>query len=84
MRELRGADFVKVSHVPTELNPADLFTKVLSRQEFEKHRRVILNLPAAEAVARLAYEKRAQVDGDADKGGHKAACGKKKKTGYKA
>ena len=44
MRELRGAGVVEVAHVPTEHNPADLFTKVLSRQPFEKHRKVVLNL----------------------------------------
>ena len=45
MRELRGAGLVTVSHVPTEFNPADLFTKILSRQPFEKHRKTVLNLP---------------------------------------
>ena len=46
MRELRGAGVVAVRHIPGETNPADLFTKVLSRQVFEKHRKVVLNLPA--------------------------------------
>jgi hypothetical protein len=32
---------VTVSHVGTEHNPADLFTKILSRQPFEKHRKVV-------------------------------------------
>ena len=31
MRELRGAGVVTVSHVGTEHNPVDLFTKILSR-----------------------------------------------------
>jgi len=44
MRELRGAGIVTVSHVPTDRNPADLFTKILSRQPFEKHRKTVLNL----------------------------------------
>ena len=44
MRELRGAGVVTVEWIPTELNPADIFTKILSRQVFEKHRRTILNL----------------------------------------
>ena len=44
MRELRGAGVVEVNHVPTESNPADLFTKILSRQPFERHRKTILNL----------------------------------------
>eukprot|EP00966_Prymnesium_polylepis_P169414 3917202-Prymnesium_polylepis.1 len=47
MRELRGAGVVTVEHVPTELNAADLFTKILSRQVFEKHRRTVLNLAGA-------------------------------------
>ena len=45
MRELRGAGRVTVRHIPGETNPADLFTKVLSRQVFEKHRKTVLNLP---------------------------------------
>ena len=44
MRELRGAGLVTVRHIPGETNPADLFTKVLTRQPFEKHRKVVLNL----------------------------------------
>ena len=45
MREMRGAGEVVVSHVPTDDNPADLFTKILSRQPFEKHRKTVLNIP---------------------------------------
>jgi hypothetical protein len=44
VRELRGAGRVNVRHIPGETNPADLFTKILSRQVFEKHRKVVLNL----------------------------------------
>ena len=43
MRELRGAGRVTVSHIPTDVNPADLFTKILSRGPFEKHRRFVMN-----------------------------------------
>ena len=43
MRELRGAGVVTVEHVPTDSNPADIFTKILSRQVFEKHRKTVLN-----------------------------------------
>ena len=50
MRELRGAGTVVVKHVPTDINPADLFTKVLGRQSFEKHRRTVLNLPTGEGI----------------------------------
>ena len=49
MRELRGAGVVTVEHIPTADNPADLFTKILSRQVFEKHRRTVLNLSGAYA-----------------------------------
>ena len=48
MRELRGAGRVTVKYVPTGDNTSDIFTKVLSRQPFEKHRRVVLNLAATE------------------------------------
>ena len=53
MRELRGAGLVAVKHVATESNPADLFTKVLSRQVFEQHRRTVLNAAGGDAVERL-------------------------------
>ena len=43
MRELRGAGRVTIKHLPGENNPADLFTKILSRQPFEKHRKTVLN-----------------------------------------
>ena len=45
MRELRGAGLVTVKYLETAENTADLFTKVLQRQPFEKHRKVVLNLP---------------------------------------
>ena len=45
MRELRGAGVVTVKYLQTDENTADLFTKVLQRQPFEKHRKVVLNLP---------------------------------------
>ena len=44
MRELRGAGIMTVKYVPTDDNTADLFTKVLTRQPFEKHRRRVMNL----------------------------------------
>ena len=77
MRELRGAGVTNVKHVPGEHNPADLFTKVLSRQPFEKHRRTVLNLAAAEGVARCAHDRLS------NSGGPKAPS-KKKKIAYKA
>ena len=62
MRELRGAGRVTVRHIPGETNPADLFTKILSRQPFEKHRKVALNLPGdtgMEHARRLAKSRSA-------------------------
>ena len=53
MRELRGAKVVSVSHIPGESNPADLFTKILSRQPFEKHSKVVLNLPGGNGIERV-------------------------------
>ena len=50
MRELRGAGRVVVRHIPGETNPADLFTKILARQPFEKHRKFVLNLPGDTGV----------------------------------
>ena len=44
MRELRGVGVVKVRHIAGEANPADLFTKILPKQTFEKHRKFVLNL----------------------------------------
>ena len=58
MRELRGAGVVLVDKVPTEDNPADIYTKILSRQPFEKHRKRVLNLPGDTAVEQ-ARRKRA-------------------------
>ena len=31
-------------HVPGETNPADIFTKILGKQTFEKHRKTVLNV----------------------------------------
>ena len=58
MRELRGAGFVTVRHIPTETNPADLYTKVLSRAAFEKHRKYVMNLPG-DTSSEFAARKRA-------------------------
>ena len=46
MRELRGAGRVTVRHIPGDTNPADLFTKILTRQPFEKHRKFVMNTAA--------------------------------------
>jgi len=50
MRELRGLGLATVRHIPTEANSADLFTKILTRQPFERHRREVLNLSAGEVT----------------------------------
>ena len=42
MRELRGASLVTVSLVTGDTNPADLFTKIVSKQLFDKYRKFIL------------------------------------------
>ena len=47
MREMRGAGQVQVRYVPTNDNTSDIFTKILARQLFEKHRRTVLNLAGA-------------------------------------
>jgi len=44
MRELHGLGVTTVAHVPTAENPANLFTKVLDKQPFEKHRKFVHNL----------------------------------------
>jgi len=44
MRELCGLGVVTVAHVPTAENLADLFTKVLDKQPFDKHRKFVHNL----------------------------------------
>ena len=63
MRELRGANFVTVSYIPTEDNPADLFTKILTRVPFEKH----LEAPCFRDE-RPRRDEEARVEGDV--GGH--------------
>ena len=67
MRELRGAGVVRVRHIPGETNPADLFTKILSRQPFEKHRKFVMNLPGNDGVektrAAAAWAASSQRDG---------------------
>ena len=60
MREMRGAGVVEVKHIATELNPADLFTKVLGRQVFEKHKSTVLNLAARKIEGKTAK----QAEGD--------------------
>ena len=69
MRELRGANRVVVRHIAGVSNPADLFTKILGRQEFEKHRKTVLNLPGdtgiehARRVRMMARDASSQRDG---------------------
>ena len=47
MRELRGASVVTVSLVTGDSNPADLFTKIVSKQLFDKYRKFILGTQGA-------------------------------------
>ena len=54
MRELRGAGVVTVRHIPGTENPADIFTKTLSRQVFEKHRKTLCYMPG-DTAAELGF-----------------------------
>ena len=63
MREMRGAKIVTVKYIPTGDNTADMWTQVLTRQPFEKHRRTAFNLAAFEGL--MASRSRDGVDRDA-------------------
>ena len=41
MRELRGAGVVNVILVTGDTNPADMFTKIVSKQLFDKYRKFV-------------------------------------------
>ena len=56
LREMRGAGIVEVKHLPTDNNTADIFTKILPRPVFERHRKVLLNLAGGEGMT-AAMEK---------------------------
>ena len=62
MRELRGEGVVAVNHIPTDLNPADLFTKILPRATFERHRSNVLNTSGAVVVEALRKVNSAKAD----------------------
>ena len=47
VQELREAGAVTLTHILTESDPADIMTKVLSRQTFEEHRKMVLNTPGS-------------------------------------
>ena len=68
MRELRGAGRVTIKHIPGEENPADLFTKILSRQPFEKHRKFVLNTPG-DAGIESSRQRRAGADASSQRHG---------------
>ena len=48
MRELKGAGAISLNMVVGDFNPADLFTKVVSKQLFDKFRKFVLGLAARE------------------------------------
>ena len=48
-----------VKYLGTEENTADIFTKILDRQPFEKHRKTVLNTAANDGVP-SARDKRLQ------------------------
>ena len=74
MRELRGAGVVEVAHVPTEHNPADLYTKILGSQPFARHRATVLGLAAGQGASssRRAAELAALARSMADSSGKPA------------
>ena len=49
MRELRGAGMFTVKYLETSENTADLFTKVLDTQTFQRHRDTVYNTAARPA-----------------------------------
>jgi hypothetical protein len=53
MRELQREGKVRVTHVPTDDNAADIFTKVLGNIAFAKHRATIYNVAAAPSEAKV-------------------------------
>ena len=64
MREMRGAGVMTVELIPMAIKPADIFTKILSRQMFEKHRKTVLNIvddsddgPTATALAERTFRR---------------------------
>ena len=59
MRELRGLGVVTVRHIPGTENPADMFTKLLKRQVFEKHRKVVCHFPG-DTAAELGHRSKAE------------------------
>jgi hypothetical protein len=69
MRELRGAGRVNLMHIPGETNPADLFTKILSRQTFEKHRKTVLNLAGDTGVEHARRVRMAARDASSSRDG---------------
>ena len=50
LREMRGAGLVTVKYLGTEENTADIFTKILDRHPFEKHRKTVLNAAANDGI----------------------------------
>ena len=51
VRELSALGELKVEHVPTDDNSADLLTKPLDLAKFIKHRARLMNIPATSPVA---------------------------------
>ena len=45
VRELEASGVVKVTHVPTELNHADVLTKTLTPEAFRRHRAALMCMP---------------------------------------
>ena len=53
MRELNGAAVVKVNYVMTDDKTSDIFTTILTRQPFEKHRDMVMNIYGGRGLERV-------------------------------
>ena len=63
VKVVRDKNIMTPKYVPTDDNLADLFTKILSRQVFEKHRNTVLNVFCAAAIEKARLAASSQRDG---------------------